>query len=79
MTIVSGDSTGKTTFWNGKQGTVIKVSLLSVKIRSTPFSHDRYHHDIYVFFLSLLLVPANTFISQNSYKNGNNWKGLQSK
>jgi len=25
MTIVSGDSRGKTSFWNGKQGTVIKV------------------------------------------------------
>ena len=28
MTIVSGDSLGKTTFWNGKQGTVIKVGMI---------------------------------------------------
>jgi len=26
-TIISGDSTGKTSFWNGRQGTLIKVRL----------------------------------------------------
>lgn len=27
MTLVSGDSRGRTIFWNGKQGTQIKVSI----------------------------------------------------
>ena len=32
MTIVSGDSRGKVTFWNGRQGTQLKVRNNSVVI-----------------------------------------------
>ncbi|XP_053402678.1 U3 small nucleolar RNA-associated protein 4 homolog [Mercenaria mercenaria] len=44
MTIVSGDSRGKTSFWNGKQGTLIKLATISPKISFIVNSNMDYIH-----------------------------------